>query len=36
MVSYQDQAGALVDEAAHGFAEGALGGEVKGVGGLVE
>jgi hypothetical protein len=36
VVGDQDQAGALSDEAAHAFAEVALGGEVEGVGGLVE
>ena len=36
VVGDQDQAGALSDEAAHAFAEVALGGEVEGVAGLVE
>jgi hypothetical protein len=36
VVGDEDEAGAFVDEAAHGFAEVALGGEVEGVGGFVE
>ena len=36
MVSYEEQAYSLLHEAAHAFAEVALGGEVEGVGGLVE
>ncbi len=41
VVSYKDEAGGVafciwLHQAAHGFAEGALGGEVEGVGGFVE
>jgi hypothetical protein len=36
VVGDEDQAGAFVDEAAQGFAQAALGGEVERVGGLIE